>query len=362
MPSTTYKGLEVQVTGSNSGTWGDVLNDSMISYVDLMLGGITNVSLAAVNVTLTAAQARNAIVRFTGVLLANVIVTTPCQGFTYFDNATTGSFTVEIEYTAGAGASVIIEQGVTTEVVIDATNGVRIANAFPDLMALNALTGTGIPKRTGTNTWAMGAGVTDLAATTANRLYGTDGAGASAVIAPTAPLAVASSALALPAGSIIQSVYAQLATVFTTAAQIPVDNTVPQNTEGAELLTASITPRLINSRMRVRFHMMAAISTNQDGMIVAALFQDSVASALSATVYMNAQLGDPNEVNKVKQIVLEVEISPATLSAITFKIRVGGPTAATGSTGTVTVNGANSSQLFGGVSQATLIIEEILVY
>lgn len=359
MPSTTYKGLEVQVTGSNSGTWGDVLNDSMISFVDLMLGGIVNVSLAAVNVTLTAAQARNAIVRFTGVLLANVIVTTPCQGFTFFDNACTGNFTVTVQYTGGVGTTVALEQTVTTLVAIDATNGARTANAFPDLMALNALTGTGIPKRTGTNTWAMGAGVTDLAATTANRLYGTDGAGASAVIAATAPLAVASSALALPAGTIVQSVYAQLATVFTTAATIPVDNTTPQNTEGAELLTATITPRLVTNRMRIRFRCMAAINTNQDGMIPVALFQDSTASAISATVYMNAQLGDPNEVNKVKQIILEFEHSPNTLSAITYKIRIGSGTA---STGTVTVNGAAGSQLFGGVSQATLIVEEILVY
>ncbi len=196
MPQTTFKGLEVQVTGSNSGTWGDVLNDSMISFVDLMLGGITSVSLAAVDVTLTASQARNAIVRFTGLLLANVKVTTPCQGFTFFDNATTGNFTVEIEYTAGAGASVFIEQGVTTLVAIDATNGVRIANAFPDLMAINALTGTGILKRTGTDTWSLNTGVTDLANTTANRLYGTNASGVSGLITTDSSLAVAAGVLA----------------------------------------------------------------------------------------------------------------------------------------------------------------------
>lgn len=67
-----------------------------------------------------------------------------------------------------------------------------------DLLALAALTGTGIPKRTGTDTWALTAGVTDLAATTADRLFGTNGAGASGLITlPAAGLALSAGALAL---------------------------------------------------------------------------------------------------------------------------------------------------------------------
>ncbi len=53
---------------------------------------------------------------------------------------------------------------------------------------------------------------------------------------------------------------------------------------------------------------------------------------------------------------LEIEHSPATLSAITYKIRVGNNS----STGiTTTINGLASARIFGGASQATLIIEEI---
>lgn len=71
----------------------------------------------------------------------------------------------------------------------------------PDLNAIEALTGTGIPKRTGTNTWALTAGPADLAATTANRLIGTDGSGAVGVATITTPLAYSSSALSVGAAS-----------------------------------------------------------------------------------------------------------------------------------------------------------------
>lgn len=67
-----------------------------------------------------------------------------------------------------------------------------------DLGAVEALNGTGIVKRTGTSTWATGAGVTDLASTTANRLFGTDGAGNSGLVTlPAAGLTLSGGALAL---------------------------------------------------------------------------------------------------------------------------------------------------------------------
>jgi hypothetical protein len=74
------------------------------------------------------------------------------------------------------------------------------AQAGADLAAIEALTGTGIPKRTGTNTWALTAGVTDLAATTADRLFGTSGAGASGLVTLSG-LTLSSSALSVDAAS-----------------------------------------------------------------------------------------------------------------------------------------------------------------
>jgi hypothetical protein len=71
------------------------------------------------------------------------------------------------------------------------------AQAGADLAAIEALSGTGIPKRTGTNTWALTAGVTDLADTTADRLYGTDGSGNSSLVTLASPLTIAAAHLSI---------------------------------------------------------------------------------------------------------------------------------------------------------------------
>lgn len=128
MPTTTNKGYEVQATGSNTGTWGQVLNDQALSYIDQNLGGVTTLSLAATDVSLTASESRNAILRLTGTLSANVQVTTSCVGFFFVENATTGSFSVTI--TNGV-SGVVVDRGARITLLSTAANGVRaISNEF----------------------------------------------------------------------------------------------------------------------------------------------------------------------------------------------------------------------------------------
>lgn len=122
MPTTTYKGLEVQTTGTNSGTWGSTLNASTIEVIDRNCGGIVSKTLSSSNVTLSATESQNLIVRLTGTLTANVQVSTAAQGFHIVENLTSGSFTVT--FTDGV-ASVEIPQGSRCLVAMDATNGAR---------------------------------------------------------------------------------------------------------------------------------------------------------------------------------------------------------------------------------------------
>jgi hypothetical protein len=102
------------------------------------------------------------------------------------------------------------------------------AQAGADLAAIEALTGTGIPRRTGTNTWALDAGPAHLAATTANRLIGTDGSGAVGVATITSPLAYSSSALSVGAAS-------------DTATGVQ-ENAVQSEMEAASSTTLNVTP------------------------------------------------------------------------------------------------------------------------
>jgi hypothetical protein len=126
MPSTPNKGYEVQVTGTNVNTWGDVLNDDMIAIVDSNLGGIVTKTLSNAPVVLDATESQNAIVRLIGTLTGNVLVSTLANGSTIVENATSGAFTVTFKKD-GVGSAVTIPQGTRALVALDVTNGARTA-------------------------------------------------------------------------------------------------------------------------------------------------------------------------------------------------------------------------------------------
>jgi hypothetical protein len=142
-PQTIAKGYEVQVTGSNVGTWGTVLNDNMISYVDQNMGGVTTLSLTSTNVALTATQARNAMLRLTGTLLASVVVGPDVgvnmTGFFYWENVTAGSFTVTFTNSAG---SVVLPQSRRGVMWVDTTNGPRLVSIIDSVGTQPIPTGT----------------------------------------------------------------------------------------------------------------------------------------------------------------------------------------------------------------------------
>lgn len=127
MPSTALMGFSVPTTGTLAGTWGDVLNEQVMGYLDQNFAGINTFSLSSSNVLLTSSQARNQMFRCTGVLLSSVVISPDTavlwNGIRCVENVTTGSFTVTLTNSAG---SVIIPQGRRAVVFIDATNGPRI--------------------------------------------------------------------------------------------------------------------------------------------------------------------------------------------------------------------------------------------
>jgi hypothetical protein len=126
--ATANKGYTDQATGANSGTWGVVLNDEALDYIDLNLGGIVSKALTNSNVTLSASESRNAIVNLSGTLTGNVIITTACIGFFFVENLTTGAFTVTVRNASVATAATIL-QGTRQVVISDATNGCRLGVA-----------------------------------------------------------------------------------------------------------------------------------------------------------------------------------------------------------------------------------------
>lgn len=139
MPATIYKGYSVPTPGTESGTWGADLNANTFSVIDANMGGIVTKTLSNVNVTLTAGESQNLILRLTGTLTGAVQVTTSCQGFTIIENATTGAFAVTLAN--GFGTPVACKQGHQSLVAFDATNGPRVISdsTIWDLAAAGAV-------------------------------------------------------------------------------------------------------------------------------------------------------------------------------------------------------------------------------
>lgn len=138
------------------------------------------------------------------------------------------------------------------------------------------------------------------------------------------------------------------ASVTTGTTQIPLDNTIPQNTEGDQVMTASITPKSATSFLYITVVLNFGFSVSPAAVTVA-LFQDSTANALGAGASFIGNVGVP------QQLVLQFIMISGTTSSTTFKVRAGGNTA-----GTITFNGAAGAGLFGGALLSSITIREVI--
>jgi hypothetical protein len=153
----------------------------------------------------------------------------------------------------------------------------------------------------------------------------------------------------LQAGSVIQTV---VATPYTAnvgfAGQIPLDDTIPQITEGLQILSLSITPRSSSSQIRLTFNGFGSIDTNSTS-LSAALFRTGNANALKTTSVNVVTANFRVEVN------LDWVDTPGVATAQTYTIRVGP------SGGTARMNGSATGRTFGGSAACTLVAQEIKV-
>ena len=152
---TTRLKLEKQVSGENSGNWGNLVNyvlnriDSTVrGYVAVSVAGTANVTLVSNTSTTNTSegaddQVHNKVIEFTGALGASIhVFTDAVEGdYTLFNN-TSGSYTLTFANTGHAANGVAITQG-TKSIVY--TNGSTIFDVGADLGAVgvNSLTSTG---------------------------------------------------------------------------------------------------------------------------------------------------------------------------------------------------------------------------
>jgi len=137
--------LELMVTGENSGTWGDKTNTNL-NLVQQAVAGFESVSIAGGAGTTalamtngTISNARNAVIKLTGTITGNRIVTIPDSiEKTYIvENGTTGAFTVQFKTVSGTGPTfsatdkgtkLLFADGTNVNDILSKSSGVNLVN------------------------------------------------------------------------------------------------------------------------------------------------------------------------------------------------------------------------------------------
>jgi len=147
--------------------------------------------------------------------------------------------------------------------------------------------------------------------------------------------------------NLVQVVNYQTSAVASGSGTIPLDNSVPQSSEGNQFMSLSITPQSSINKLFIQVIFTGGEVANTDDNFTVALFKDSDIGALKASaggVYGNSILTIP----------LNHYMTAGTTSTITFKVRAGL------SSGSIYINGAaNQGQAYGGVSCSSITIMEI---
>lgn len=144
---------------------------------------------------------------------------------------------------------------------------------------------------------------------------------------------------------IVQIVGSSTGAVASNAANIPEDDTIPQNTEGYEYMSLAITPTNVNNILIIE--VQSFFGDSDGGAMIMALFQDSIADALAVAAYYSSAT------NSVNPLYIQHKMAAGTISPITFKMRAGA------SSGTTTFNGNAGLRKFGGKLNSFMRITEI---
>jgi len=147
-------------------------------------------------------------------------------------------------------------------------------------------------------------------------------------------------------GAMVQFVSFSENTSITGTTAIPIDNTIPQNTEGFEVMTVAITPKSTSNQLIIDISIGILDATTSSNPTIA-LFQDSTADALAvATV-------DTGTGGTMQGGVLRYVMPAGTTSLTTFKVRIGL------TSGTLYFNRRTSAEVFGVTSRSHITITEV---
>ena len=147
-------------------------------------------------------------------------------------------------------------------------------------------------------------------------------------------------------GKVIQQVAASSSAIVSTTTTTPLDDTIPQSTEGGEFLTVTITPTSSSNLLLIE--VSAFFSHGSGGHVIGAIHQDSTGNALAA-------VSNNHPSNNDHIFVMRHRMQAGTTSATTLKFRAGCNNA-----GTLRMNADSSgNRRFGGVASSIMTVTEI---
>ena len=126
-------GIELMATGENAGTWGDKTNTNLqivekaiAGYVEQAVtsGGTTALTITDGDTTESTSVARHAVIKLTGTITGNSIVTVPdsIEKVYIVTNGTSGAYTVQFKTASGTGITFGVSEKTTRLVYSDGTN------------------------------------------------------------------------------------------------------------------------------------------------------------------------------------------------------------------------------------------------
>ena len=127
----TDLGIEKMATGENAGTWGDktntnldIVNTAIAGYVEQSIAGGADTTALTITDGAATSVLQNAVIKFTGTISGNQVVTIPdsIEKTFIIVNGTSGAFTVQVKTVSGTGVIFAVSDKGTKLVFSDGTN------------------------------------------------------------------------------------------------------------------------------------------------------------------------------------------------------------------------------------------------
>lgn len=148
-------------------------------------------------------------------------------------------------------------------------------------------------------------------------------------------------------GQIIQEIRSSTVATQTITGNIPVDDTIPQITEGGEVLTAAITPTNASNILKIEIIAQIGVGAGNNPFI--GIWQDATADCLAGSwSYTTAA-------NQKRCIPFRYFMVAGTVSSTTFRFRAGLES------GSIYINSLAAGRQYGGTLFTSLTVQEIQV-